>query len=278
MTRSRGRIITLALPLLVLTFLPKDALATSFAQAIIGGTSPLEDNETVSAFVASGANTASSFVHPLAETMGAAVTSDGSVFDVRASAGHSDDWTCGGSCSAVFPPLTLSAGINIDVTLSGDVAKGAGEFDLQASYTLGGDVFSFFANADSTPIDFGASFDGDPATVTMTTDASGNVHLSTSFVRTIICPCTATDAPLFSDSQSISIEMEGKGSIDASHTFTVTLTPLAPGVVLTSSDGRIIGSAPTSDPVPEPASLLLLGSGLAVIARRLQSKRRSVRL
>ena len=87
------------------------AHATSFAQAVIGGTSPIEDNEDVSAFVSSGANSASAFVHPLSETMGASVSSDGSVFDVRASASHSDDWTCTGGCSALSGPLSVGVGI-----------------------------------------------------------------------------------------------------------------------------------------------------------------------
>jgi hypothetical protein len=272
MTRSRTRIVTLALPLLVLIFLTKDAHATSSAQAIIGGTSPLEDNETTSATISSGGNSASASVNPLSETMKAVATSDGTVFDVKALASHNDDFACGGSCSALSGPLGLIAGINFDATISGNIAKGAGEFDLEASYTLGSNSYSFFANADSTPIEFGASFNGDPVSVTVSSDASGNVHLSTNFVRTIICPCSATDAPLFSDSQSISVEIEGKGSVDAFHTFTVTLTPIEPGIVLTSSDGRIIGSAPTAEPVPEPASLLLLGIGLIPLSRRLRRR------
>jgi hypothetical protein len=272
MARSRHTLTTLALPLLLLAIVTKDAHATSFAQAVIGGTSPIEDNETVNASVSSGANSASAVVHPLSETLGAAVTSDGTVFDVRARASHFDDWTCTGSCSALSGPLTLSAGINFDATLSGPIALARGEFDLEGKYTLGTDVFTFTAGADSTPIGFGASFDGNPVTVIATTDAAGNLHLSTSFVRTIICPCVATDAPLFSDSQSMSIEMEGVGTIDASHTFAVTLTPLDPGIVLTSSDGRSIGSAPSAEPVPEPASLLLFGTALIPMSRRLRRR------
>jgi len=271
MKRVRFSLTTCSLLVLLVAGSATRAHATSSAQAVIGGTSPIEDNGAVSASVSSGANSAGAFVHPLSETMGAVTSSDGTVFDVRASASHFDDWTCSGGCSALTAPLTLSAGINFDATLSGPIAKGIGEFELDAQYTLGPNVYTFSANADSTPLTVESTFNGDPVSVTVTTDASGNVHLSTNFVRTIICPCFATNAPLFSDSQSISIEMEGKGTVDAFHTFAVTLT-LPPGVVLTSSDGRTIGSASTADPVPEPASLLLLGTGLIPLSRRLRRR------
>ncbi len=49
--------------------------------------------------------------------------------------------------------------------------------------------------------------------------------------------------------------------IDASHTFTVSLTPTDPNVSLTSADGRTAGAPPTTA-VPEPDTLALLGISL----------------
>jgi hypothetical protein len=273
MTRSRFSSVILAAPLLLLPAFARDARASSSSESIINEGSFLTDSGPISSSVVSGGNAASSFVTPLIETIGAAVSSDGTAFSVSTSSSHRDDWCPeGASCSAVSSPLNLSAAISFDAVVSSNLAKGQGEFDLLGKYTVGSDSFVFAANADSTPMSVSAMWDGESIPISVATDAAGNVHVSTNFIRPIICPCVANDAPLFVDVQSISLEMEGRGFVDASHTFTVTLAPLDPSVLLTSADGRTAGSAPAASPVPEPASMLLVGTGLATLARR--SRRR----
>jgi len=274
MTRTRYTLTTLVLPLVLLSVVPKDAHATSFATALITQftTSP-EDNGTTNASVTSGGNSASAFITPLTETMGASVASDGSAISVSAQSGHSDDWCFPAVCAVAYLPVHVSASIGFDAVVGGRLAAGGEEFSLGATYSIGGDFFEFGAGEDSSPLSASADFDGDPVAVSMTTDSSGNVHLSATFVRTLLfTPTGCVDCPLFSDYQKVELEMEGSGFVDASHTFTVTLTPLDPGTVLNSTDGRTAGTAPSAEPVPEPASLLLLGTGLIPLSRRLRRR------
>jgi len=264
---SRYGFLTAALPIVILGF-AVEARASSFAESIIHGNNPVIDSGATTSSVVSGGNSASSFVNPLTETMGAAVASDGTAPSVSANSSHHDDWAClGCSPDALAPPIQISANITFDAVVSKGLALGQGEFDLVARYSLGLDVFTFSASADSAPMTADANFGGNPVNVSTTTDANGNVHLSTSLVRPFMCPCFANNSPVFTDFESLQLEMEGSGFVDASHTFTVTLTPLDPGILMTSADGRVIGSAPAGGAVPEPASVLLVGTGL-VVARR----------
>lgn len=262
--------ITLLAALILLIGLSSDnAWATSLSESHVGFPYFVDDFGSVGSLATAnaGAELASAFVIPVNGAMGARVIAD-TAAEVRASASHTDDWFCTSGCGAIAPPA-IAATIGFNATLSPHI----GFIDLEARYTIGADVFTFGAFADSTPLDVNAAFNGEPIDVVVSTDAAGNVHLSANFRRTFICPCSSNgDGPVFSDAQSMSIVLEGKGFVDAAHTFTVALTPLDPGVVFTSADGRVAGSAPSDVPVPEPASLLLLASGLVPLSRRLRRR------
>jgi len=268
-------------PLLVACFAllvatgPVWATAISSSESVINDittSTPPESNGTTSSSVSDGRNSASSFLLPAVGTLGAAVSSNGSVVGVRTSTIHDDDWTCGSGASClVAGPLNVT--IDFDAVFSGPGTLQ--EFSLVARYLVGGSLFALGVSEDGGPATADASWGVDPVDVLLTPDPLTNsIRVSTHFVgqtRLLSCNGTAGPCGIFSDEQLISLEMEGNGFVDASHTFTVSLAPTNPAIFLTSADGRTAGS-PVSQ-VPEPGTLGLLCAGLGVLAasRRKQS-------
>ncbi|HJV60695.1 MAG TPA: PEP-CTERM sorting domain-containing protein [Albitalea sp.] len=249
------------------------ATSSSFSQSLINDirtSTPPESNGTTSSAVSDGPNSAASFLLPAVGTMGAAVRSDGSVVGVSTSTTHSDDWICGSgaSCAAAGP---IDVTIDFDASFSGAI----GEFSLVAQYDLGGSLFNISVGADSSPVTAGASWGGEPVEVLLTPDPVTNItHVSTHFVgRTGPTSCNGSAGPcgIFSDRQFISLEMEGNGFVDASHTFAVSLAPANPAIALTSADGRTAGSVVGQ--VPEPASYVLLAVGVATLVASRRGRR-----
>lgn len=246
------------------------ATPVSFSTSLIKNTF-LESNGTTSSSVDDGHNSASSFLIVPTSTMGASVASDGSVFSVSTVTQHDDDWSCAGGCSVAGTPLGLSAAFDFDVVIS---AATPAEFSLTAQYLVLSIPFQVFVSADSSPITASANYGIDPVSVVMTTDSSGNTHVSTHFVAGMtLTSCNGASGPcgLFSDTQRIDLEMEGAGFVDASHTFSVTLTPTDPNVFLISADGRTAGTAVST--VPEPGTLFLLATGLVPATLRFRRRR-----
>jgi len=266
-------LIACAAMLLCLAGADRALASSSFSKSSINDirtSTPPESIGTTSSAVSDGPNSASSFLLPAVGTLGASVKSDGSVVGVSTSTTHVDDWTCGSgaSCLAAGP---MSVTIDFDASFS----AGIGEFSLVAQYFLGGSVFQISVGEDSGPVSGSASWGVDPVEVILTTDPATNVtHVSTHFVGMTgptSCDGLAGPCGIFSDQQSVSLEMEGHGFVDASHTFAVSLAPTNPAIFLTSADGRTAGEIVGQ--VPEPASQALLAIGLAVLLASRRFKR-----
>lgn len=250
---------------------------SSFSASLINDittSTPPESNGTTSSAVSDGPNSAASFLLPTVGTMGAAVSSDGSVFGVSTSTTHVDDWICGSgaSCAAAGP---LDVTIDFDASFSGPGTMH--EFSLVAQYLLGASVFNISVGEDSGPATASANWGGDPVAVVLTLDPLTNIiRVSTHFVGlTAPASCDGSAGPcgIFSDRQFISLEMEGKGFVDASHTFAVNLAPTNPAIFLSSADGRTAGGV--IGQVPEPPSFALFAIGLAALVVRNSAKRRA---
>ena len=176
-----GSLITCAAALLSLAGIDRAwADPSSFSQSRINDirtSTPPESNGTTSSAVSDGPNSAASFLLPAVGTMGAAVSSDGSVVGVSTSTTHLDDWICGsGASCAVAGPLNVT--IDFDAFFSGPGT--IGEFSLVAQYALGGSVLNISVAEDGGPVTASGSWGVDPVEVLLTPDPATNViHVST---------------------------------------------------------------------------------------------------
>jgi hypothetical protein len=272
--RLTGTAVALMLSLLCLCSVGAWAVPITSSQSLISKSVPMESNGTTGSSVSDGQNSAASFLVPGTSTMGAAVSSDGSAFSVSTSTSHTDDWSC-----PTCPPSTSVLPLTVTIGFDADFSAHIGEFSLVAQYLTEVGTFRLSVSEDSGPVVATANWGVDPVDVVLTTDPStGMTHVSTSFVGSLMMPtsCNGTQGPcgFFSDSQGISLEMEGSGFVDASHTFSVGLAPNDPNILLTSADGRTAGNATSAAPVPEPSSFLLVGTGLAAGAFARRFRRR----
>jgi hypothetical protein len=279
----RGRV--LAILALSLWLLPRAAQATPFTSSH----TTLEDTNRnffsndggSSSFLIVGSDVATSFVNVNAGTMGALLDIPTGVFFARTETRHDDDWFCNTAGGAVCATVPNLASVPALLSVKFDAVVSQEEMSFLAQYTTSaGAQFSVSFFQDPT-FEGGASFsDGSGAVdvpLVVTVDNNGNFHVSASVSSHIdfhLAAFCGADCPtaLLSDSQTISAELEGVGLLDASHTFSVTLTSLDPNIVLTSADGRTGGSPAAPAPVPEPTSLMLFGTGLIGVVGRVRAR------
>ena len=292
MLALRGRVLLILA--LSLWLLPRTAQATPFTSSHTAledaNGNFFSDDGGASSSLSVGADVATSFVNVAAETMGAFLDIPTGVVFARTETRHDDDWFCntadGAVCGAIpgheLVPALLSVSFDAVVSPDSGPFGTGGEMSFVAQFiTTAGQQFSVGFSQDPT-FEGGASFsDGSGSNdvpLVVTVDNKGNLHISATinahvdFHLPAFCPA---DCPreLLSDSQKVSAELEGVGLLDASHTFSVTLTSLDPNFVLTSADGRTGGSPAAPATVPEPTSLMLLGTGLTGVVCRARARR-----
>lgn len=238
-----------------------------------------QSDPTSSSAMIDANNFANSFVNPATGKMGVQTVS-GPSNRADATASHKDTWSCSGSCSGLST-APISLGILVEGTLSLGPTLDA---QMRASYSIdSGDGFSFFLDEADGGVGANASYNFINGThidipVAFTDNHDGTLSFSVKYSIATGMPSGCNNIPGVSscpfssgDNQSLSAETVF-GSIDAFHTFGVTVTSLDPNIQLTSADGRTGG--PSTAPVPEPATLAMLATGLAGIGVRLRFKRK----
>lgn len=249
---------------------------TSADAILLSGPSAAQSGPFTSSSAMVDANDfANAIINPAIGTMGVqAVSSPTNRAD--ASATHTDTWYCaiGGGCG------TLPVSVALGVFLEGSASLGpTNDAHLEANYSIGTtEDFRFVFDQADGGFGASASYTDTNGTinipVTVVVNGNGTVDFSLNFSTTHAVFPSMCNAPCLTstgDVQNLNAFTNG-GSVDAFHTFGVTITSLDPSIQLISADGRTGGTG--TAPVPEPGTLTLLGTGLAGIVVRSRFKRK----
>ena len=178
---------------------------------------------------------------------------------------HSDSWDCSGgaTCQGYNGGANITIPIDFHFTIEG-VQTGGGYWTIDASYaTSFGASFQFHVYVDGpNSFNAGATLNGNPLAVAVV-GTYDNLSFSVDSGQILVAPGSG-DPAYFTDEQTMDLLVEpfsgGTSTLDASHTFKVTLVSQDPQALLNSADGRY------ALPVPEPSGSLLMGAGIAVVA------------